>query len=260
MLCGAEPGRCNISTIKSQSALQIRDFRCPSAEHCVAAGVLILRDAVQRRSGTDYDGGADWSLVDLREEPQALAFLDERTGWLATTGRLGNRGRWPQMGQACEAGGLEAIYFLDQNRGFAAGYPKAAYETADGGKTWTKIGAPAEWTRSKLARRFTTPLRSPATSTVYSRPQPEATSGGQPPAWLDPQRAQRRGGSASRPGFCSRPRTAVKPGSNLLRTGKSGFIQIVPGLRRRLWACSTSRSSPSRNGSPPTRLVHQRAA
>src|SRR5271163_4161876 len=82
---GAERWKVQYFYDKNESALEIRDFRCPSAEHCVAVGMLSFarRDAESVAVLTD-DGGAHWSQVELREQPEALAFLNERIGWMAT--------------------------------------------------------------------------------------------------------------------------------------------------------------------------------
>lgn len=127
---------------KSDSDLALRDIRCPSATHCVAAGVI--QDGGRERGVVvlTTDGGLNWSLINVREHPVALFFLDDSTGWMVT-----DHGIWA----AQEGGrswnkldtlkGMVDLYFLDASHGFAAGFPKAVYETTDGGHKWTKVQA-----------------------------------------------------------------------------------------------------------------------
>jgi len=226
---GAERWTVQYFYDKNESALEIRDFRCPSAEHCVAAGVLSFakRNPQPVALLTD-DGGAHWSQADLREEPQALAFLDERTGWMATDEAVWKTGdgghKWSRLAKLA---GLEAIYFPDENHGFAAGYPKAAYETADGGKTWTKIGAASEVDTFGRATVYDC-IAFSGREHGFILGHSQNTSGGQAPAWLDPQRAQRRGGSASAR-ILLETKDGGKTWKSFVKMGKSGLIQIVPG-------------------------------
>lgn len=128
---------------KDDSALEFRDIQCPSAQRCIAVGVL--QDEKRRAKGTAVvtgDGGEHWSYVELKELPVSLFFLNDSLGWMATV-----NGVW----QTDEAGrtwkklkglkGVERLWFQDESHGWAVGYPKAMYETVDGGKEWTKVAA-----------------------------------------------------------------------------------------------------------------------
>lgn len=214
---------------QSDSALEIRDFQCPSAEHCVAAGVLDFakRDAKGVVVLT-FDGGVHWFQADLKEQPQALAFVDAQTGWMATENGVWNTvdgGRkWTRLAKLPH---LEAIYFIDKDRGFAAGYPKAAYETSDGGKSWNKIEAADKPETESRATVYDFIVFAGAQH-GYILGHSQKTRPGQPPVWLDPQRAQRRP---------PRPATRIllettdggKTWQAFSKAGKSGLIQLAPG-------------------------------
>lgn len=127
---------------KDQSALDILDLACPSQQRCIAAGVVFEKGHSKGASAVTSDGGEHWSQVELKDRPTGLFFLNESLGWMATDGgiwRTEESGRsWIKINKL---EGIEALWFLDPLHGYAAGYPKAAYQTEDGGKTWSKLPA-----------------------------------------------------------------------------------------------------------------------
>jgi hypothetical protein len=225
----AESWRVQYFYDKNESALEIRDLRCPSTDHCVAAGVMSFAKGDPRGVAilTD-DGGVHWSQVQLKDQPQALTFLNAKTGWMA-----GDEGVWKTAdgGQTwtrlIKLPGLAAICFLDEKRGFAAGFPKAAYETADGGRTWTKIAAASEAATAERATIYDTIVFSgPSHGFILGRGQNVEYA--PTPAWLDPQRAKRH-----QPGPVTRIILETKNGktwTSFAKPGKSGLIQIAPQI------------------------------
>jgi hypothetical protein len=128
---------------KPDSSLDIRDIQCPSAERCIAAGVIVLKDGRQKGAVVSTnDGGLHWSMADVKENPLSLFFLNASLGWMAT-----ERGIWtsdagePTWKKLDGLKGILRVYFLDPSHGYAIGSPGAPYETADGGKKWTKLPA-----------------------------------------------------------------------------------------------------------------------
>ena len=126
---------------KADSTLSFRDIQCRSPLRCVAAGV------VDEKSGNERgvvvltnDGGKQWSLIDVKERPVSLFFLNDSTGWMVT-----DRGVWytDEGGRTWKKlerlKGITRVHFLDEKHGFAIGFPKAVYETTDGGDKWTKL-------------------------------------------------------------------------------------------------------------------------
>jgi hypothetical protein len=214
---------------QNESSLEIRDFKCPSAEHCVAAGVLdFARHDSRNIAVLTFDGGAHWSQVDLKEQPQALMFVDPNTGWMATHegvwGTVDGGRKWAKL---AKLPGLEAIYFLDKNRGFAAGYPKSAYASSDGGKTWTMIAAAAE-PSTETAETVYDFIAFSGDQHGFILGHSQKTRPGQAPAWLDPERAQRRP-----PPPATRILIETKDGGKtwkqFSKPGKSGLIAVTPG-------------------------------
>jgi len=123
------------------SNFDIRDIACPSAQRCVAAGVIT--DKKDHQAGAvvvTSDGGVHWSRYEVKELPLSLFFLGEEMGWMVT-----DHGLW----STAEGGrswikvenrkGILRSHFLDANHGFIAGTAGMLDETRDGGKTWTQL-------------------------------------------------------------------------------------------------------------------------
>ncbi|MGI8745888.1 MAG: YCF48-related protein [Bryobacteraceae bacterium] len=176
---------------KDESALEFRDLQCPSPQRCIAVGVL--QDEKHRPKGTGVvtsDGGEHWSYVELKELPVSLFFLNDSIGWMATANGIwqtGEAGRsWKKLKGLK---GIERLWFQDPAHGWAVGYPKAIYETIDGGKNWTKSAAaqkpatPAEET-DFTSISFKGPLGIIAGNWVPGQHQAL-------PAWMDPANERR---------------------------------------------------------------------
>ena len=177
---------------QDRSALEIRDLQCPSSQHCVAAGVMFEKDHSKGVALVTSDGGRHWSLVELKERPAALFFLNDSRGWMATNDgiwRTDESGRsWTKL-HKLES--ILALYFLDAMHGYAAGYPKAIYETDDGGKTWRKVDAAEQASSIKEQTVYDwIAFDGPQNGFILGyagRPRNERA-----PDWLDPARAQFR--------------------------------------------------------------------
>lgn len=126
---------------KPDAVFNIRDMACPSAQHCLAVGAIVgLNGRTKGATVTTSDGGQHWSLEDFSEEPVSLFLPNEGKGWMVTDRGIwvteeGGRG-WKKLGGMK---GIVQVYFLDESHGFAIGYPKAIYETTDGGQKWVKV-------------------------------------------------------------------------------------------------------------------------
>jgi hypothetical protein len=123
---------------KDDSSVSFVDIQCPSARRCVAAGVQEEGKHVKGVALVTSDGGANWQIVELKEHPVSLFFLNENKGWMVTdhgiwetaeTGRT-----WKKIKDLKE---LQRVYFVDETHGWAIGAPKLVLETKDGGRTWS---------------------------------------------------------------------------------------------------------------------------
>jgi len=131
---------------KADSVLNIQDMACPSAQRCVAAGVITdKRDHEKGVTVVTSDGGQHWELNDIAERPVSLFFLNDSTGWMVTEHGIWTTSESGRVWKKAEAlKGITQVHFLDDSHGFAIGYPKAIYETTDGGKKWVKVAAAAQ--------------------------------------------------------------------------------------------------------------------
>jgi len=143
----AEPRwKIQYSYDKNYTMLELRDLQCPSAQRCIAAGVTA--DRKDHESGIvvlTSDGGKQWTTLEVRERPISLFFLNDSLGWMVT-----EKGVWSteESGRSWKKleglKGILRVYFLNPSHGYAIGFPKAVYETTDGGKKWTKLAAAAQ--------------------------------------------------------------------------------------------------------------------
>jgi hypothetical protein len=129
---------------KDQSILDIRDLQCPSAQRCIAAGVVIEKN--DHEKGTvlvTSDGGKQWSFVDFKDRPLSIFFLNESVGWIAAEHGVWETDESGRTWKRVEGlkKGIQRIYFINRSHGYAIGYPNALYETTDGGKTWPRLAA-----------------------------------------------------------------------------------------------------------------------
>jgi len=88
------------------------------------------------------DGGANWELLDVKEHPISLFFLNESKGWMVT-----DRGIWETADAAKtwkkikDLKDLQRVCFIDDAHGWAIGSPKRIIATSDGGKNWSPVDA-----------------------------------------------------------------------------------------------------------------------
>ena len=122
------------------SHLTITGFTCPSAKRCIAAGIIEEKNRTRGTAVVTSDGGLHWANVDIGDPPLNLFFLNDTTGWIAT-----NKGIWrtDESGRAwkklASLEGVESMYFLTADHGFAVGAPNMVQETRDGGRHWSRI-------------------------------------------------------------------------------------------------------------------------
>jgi hypothetical protein len=89
--------------------------------------------------------------------------------------------------------GLLHVCFTSAERGYAVGYPKAVYETTDGGKKWTKLAAAA---KPNGAPEYTTyqfiSFASSRIGMITGAIRPPRRNVSQLPSWMDPEAFKRR--------------------------------------------------------------------
>jgi hypothetical protein len=176
---------------KADSSLDIRDFQCPTAAHCIAAGAIDDKNGHSKGTVVStIDGGKNWALSEVKEQPVSLFFLSETQGWMAT-----EKGVWSTIdgGKSWKKldglkKGILQVYFVNPSHGYAIGFPKAVYETTNAGKSWTKL---AIADRPPTVVQDTTyeciSFNGPHGIIVGNAPPPDSD---ETPLWLNPAEAR----------------------------------------------------------------------
>ena len=180
---------------KDDSSLVINDLQFPAAGHGVAVGYIEEKGKSRPVSVTTVDGGAHWTVANLRDIPISLCFVNEAMGWMVTPKGIWqttDAGRnWHELAQSPKL--LMKVYFLDESRGFAVGAHKLAYQTEDGGKTWAPIAAAAEpHTDPEYTVYNNIAFATAKTGLINGFSAPPRPGGNGAPDWLDPKDTTRR--------------------------------------------------------------------
>ncbi len=181
---------------EDDSTLTITDLQFASPQRGIAIGFYSSESGKPKPAGlVTSDGGQTWSPVRLPGLPASLFLLNDRLMWLVTDGRVWvstEFGRdWKSVARLRDVG---RVHFLDENRGFAVGGRKSAYQTGDGGKNWTKLAAADE---PNTTRDYTVyqaiAFASPKMGMIagWSKPPRNDKRRVRLPDWLEPQQRPR---------------------------------------------------------------------
>lgn len=175
---------------KDNASLVINDLQFPSPARGIAAGYMEEKGNSQPVTLITDDGGAHWTVSKVKHVPISLFFLNDKMGWMVTPEgiwRTVDAGRdWRELPKSPKL--LMKLCFLDEERGFAIGAHKLAYQTGDGGKTWQPIAAAADPHTDPEYTVYNNIAFVTATTGLingYSSP-PRAGDSGKPD-WLDAQ-------------------------------------------------------------------------
>ena len=196
---------------EARMRLSIDDLVFPSEKRGIAIGTIFNERENKAKFTTlvTSDGGDNWTQIPQKEHGRSLFFLNENAGWMVTDDAIWfteESGRsWKKLSEQPKAprksnfrGGLiETVWFLDQNRGFAAGYFKTAFATSDGGRTWQPIEAASTPNSNPLYSAFTRISFAPERLRgmmigSYSPPQTLSGYGRRLPTWMEPETASKR--------------------------------------------------------------------
>lgn len=179
---------------EEKSTLHFADLQFPSAQRGVAVGTIFEGTRQKHVAVLTADGGAHWQVANIEEPPLSLFFLRENLGWMVTTKGLWQTtetGRnWRKLPRL--PGQIFRVVFTDEQTGFAAGAKKKAYQTKDGGRTWTPIAAAAEPPGNPDYSAYTWVVFPTAKDGIMTGwnlpPRRDQTL----PDWLDPEAASKR--------------------------------------------------------------------
>jgi photosystem II stability/assembly factor-like uncharacterized protein len=146
----AEPARAQRWQIQyfydqNDSDLTLLNLQFTSPGHGVATGYISQKGKTRPAVVSTEDGGAHWSLAQVKEPGLALFLLDEKLGWMASAKRiwktLDGGHTWQKQRSLQD---VQRLYFLTAQHGWAVAENKKIYETNDGGEKWVEIPAAAE--------------------------------------------------------------------------------------------------------------------
>lgn len=174
---------------RNDSAIDFNELVSPAAGTAYAFGAF-AEDGKRPRGVlvASRDSGKSWETIKLPDLPVSADFTDASNGWLVVRDavhRTTDGGvTWKRV---AKLKGVLRVKFLNLNRGFAVGYPKAVWSTNDGGVSWAKVpealdsvSRPENTTFSTIS--FATETRGLITG--FSRPP---RRGAAAPEWMDPE-------------------------------------------------------------------------
>lgn len=161
----------------------------------LSAGEGILAAVAGPKALLSLDEGVNWTRADLPDRASSIFALSPADLWL-----VGAEGLWHSTDAGAgwkrrlEQTGLERVYFLNPEHGFACGAGRTILESADGGESWKRVAAADEPDTAAAYTvyhwiHFVTPRAGIITGT--SRP-PRRGNTGVLPAWRDPLAHVRR--------------------------------------------------------------------
>ncbi|MBL8242077.1 MAG: hypothetical protein JNM66_31920 [Bryobacterales bacterium] len=126
---------------EDNSSLILRAIEFPSDQRGIAIGVLTEKNSGAKPIAlVTANGGKSWEQVKLKEEPLSIACHTDEVCWFSSP-----RGVWRteeggrEWKKISNTKGILKMQFTSAANGWAGGIGKSAWETTDGGKTWTLL-------------------------------------------------------------------------------------------------------------------------
>jgi len=175
------------------SSLNIVDLKFPTAKRGIGIGVVVEKGKPKGVTVTSSDGGQNWNVAPFPELPMSLFFLNDSLGWMVTDGgvwRTDEAGRdWRKIKSVK---GMNQIEFFDPQHGFLTGRRKQILETADGGKTWTKLAILKSVESSDEYTTFAELAFSGNYGIMTGHSRPPRRNYGEIPEWMESYSKSRR--------------------------------------------------------------------
>jgi photosystem II stability/assembly factor-like uncharacterized protein len=177
-----------------RAELAILDLQFASARRGAALATLRQDGRIRPLLLVTRDGGGHWDLLPLKEAGRSLFLLNESTGWIVTEkGLWQTRDGGASWVKVAPGRNFLRVWFLDEQRGWAAGLNKGAWETHDGGKHWSLLPVLGE----VRARRESTAFEwitfvSGRHGLLAGSSVPPRDLGSPLPDWMDPESHEAR--------------------------------------------------------------------
>lgn len=179
---------------EAKSDLTINDLAFPTARRGVAVGYITRGEDTKGTAAVTSDGGANWSLVPLPDAGLSVFFLNDSLGWVVTPKgiyRTNEGGRtWRKLPKSPK--GAARVWFLDEERGYAAGIRKSIWQTADAGKSWQRLPVAAAVKTSPDYTVFSSISFVGPVGYITGWSRPPRPGDERLPDWMEPEKAARR--------------------------------------------------------------------
>lgn len=178
---------------EDQSSLVLRAIEFPSDQRGIAIGLLNDKGRPRPVALVSSDAGKTWEQVRLKDEPLALACFTDEVCWIST-----GRGVWRSdeggrdWKKVSDTKGILRMQFTSANDGYAAGARKSAWETKDGGKTWTLLSAAKELDSNPDHAQFSSIAFAGALGIIAGNSRPPRRDDSLFPDWMVPEEAAKR--------------------------------------------------------------------
>lgn len=178
---------------ENDSELTITDLEFKTAKHGAACGFIT---SSKRRQGVvllTRDGGVTWQQVTVSDFPIDIHLVDDSLGFLLTDkGLYRTEERGLEWKKVKGMSGMNAIYFIDGQRGFVAGMKKQVLATEDGGKNWTAVPEAAKpAAKPEITSYNWITFRQDGKGIILGGATPPRPDAMRVPNWADPETAMR---------------------------------------------------------------------
>jgi hypothetical protein len=179
----------------ADSEFVINDLKFTSPQRGIAVGFQVLKDnKVKPMAVRTSDGGVTWTDLPMKDPADSLFALDDNNYWVVSDKRLWYSSKagldWQKRKLPKDA---DRVYFLDVNRGYSVGAGKIVWQTDDGGVNWRPVpeSEALPLTPEYCIFRWVE-FVTPQVGLIVGQSQRPEGNAGQPPAWMEPERATRQ--------------------------------------------------------------------
>ncbi len=178
---------------EDKSTLALRGIAFPSDQRGIAIGTISEYGRPKHVALITADGGAKWETVRLKDAPLSLACYTDAVCWISTPGgvyRTEEGGRtWTRISKTK---GILNMQFVSPEKGWAAGARKSAWQTVDGGKTWTPLPVLDEVKSNPNHSGFQAVAMQGEVGFIGGNSRPPRKDDSPFPDWMVPEDAARR--------------------------------------------------------------------
>lgn len=178
---------------EDQSTLSLRGIEFPSDQRGIAIGTITENGRPRHVALITADGGRKWEAIRLKDAPLSLACFTDAVCWVSTTGgvyRTEEGGRtWSKISKTK---GILKMHFVSAEKGWAAGARKSAWQTVDGGKSWSALPVLGEVKSNPDHSSFQAVAMQGDVGFIGGNSRPPRKDESPFPDWMVPEDAARR--------------------------------------------------------------------